>query len=74
VDVTTKHDLYAVLRQLAHSGKAIVLVSTELEELAQLCDRVIVLHRQAIAGDISRTPGQLISRHAILAAMFGQEE
>jgi ribose transport system ATP-binding protein len=43
VDVGTKPEIYALLRQAAHRGTAIVVCSTDSEELVELADRVIVL-------------------------------
>ncbi|MDB5563354.1 MAG: ATP-binding protein of ribose transporter [Hyphomicrobiales bacterium] len=48
IDVGTKEEIYALLRKLADSGAAIVLYSTEYDELVGLCDRVIVLYDGAI--------------------------
>ena len=44
IDVGAKQDVYAIIERLAHDGKGIVLVSSELPELLRCCDRVMVLH------------------------------
>jgi len=71
VDITTKADLYALLRELALAERAVVMVSTELEELVGLCDRIIVMHRFAVAADLRREGLAPIRREEVLAAMFG---
>ncbi len=43
VDVQAKAQIYALLRDLAESGKAVVFVSSEMDELNLVCDRVLVL-------------------------------
>ncbi len=43
VDVGAKATVYQVLGQLAARGKALVVVSSELRELMQLCDRILVM-------------------------------
>lgn len=43
VDVQAKAQIYALLRALAESGKAVVFVSSEMDELNLVCDRVVVL-------------------------------
>ncbi|CAH2396220.1 sugar ABC transporter ATP-binding protein [Mesorhizobium escarrei] len=43
VDVEAKSQIYALIRQLAAEGKSIVFVSSEIEELPKVCDRVLVL-------------------------------
>ncbi|MDT0234858.1 sugar ABC transporter ATP-binding protein [Curtobacterium sp. BRB10] len=43
VDVQAKAQIYDIMRQVADSGKAVVFVSSEAEELPLACDRVLVL-------------------------------
>ena len=69
IDVAAKADVYALVRELADRGVAIVLVASELEELVLLCDRVIVLSRGRVTDELARSE---LSRARILgAAMAG---
>ena len=43
VDVEAKAQIYAIIRQLAAEGRSIIFVSSEIEELPLVCDRVVVL-------------------------------
>ena len=43
VDVEAKSQIYAIIRKLAATGKSIIFVSSEIEELPKVCDRVLVL-------------------------------
>lgn len=43
VDVGAKAEIYELVEELVHSGKSIILVSSELPEIIGLCDRVIVM-------------------------------
>ncbi|MEP0518882.1 MAG: sugar ABC transporter ATP-binding protein [Hyphomicrobiales bacterium] len=43
VDVSAKEEIYRVIRELAESGKAIIIVSSELKEIEGLVDRALVL-------------------------------
>ena len=45
VDVASKAEILGLLDELAASGKAIVVVSSQLEELVSTCDRVHVMKR-----------------------------
>ena len=54
VDVGAKAEIYGLIRGLAERGAAILFASSELEEVLRLADRVIVLHRGRIAGELSR--------------------
>jgi ribose transport system ATP-binding protein len=50
VDVGAKAEIYAILRDLADQGMAILVVSSELPELMTLCDRILVMAQNAIQG------------------------
>jgi ribose transport system ATP-binding protein len=64
IDVKTKAQIYRLLTDLAGQGIAIVMQSTDYEELVHLCDRVAVFYRGRIARELSGdtlTPENLIS-------------
>lgn len=44
IDIQTKREIYALLRELAANGAAILLYTSELAEIPIVCDRVIVMH------------------------------
>ncbi len=67
VDVGTKHALYALFRELADGGSALVIASSELEELMAVCDRIVVLSDRRIAAEMDRPA---FSEEAILNAAF----
>lgn len=54
IDVGAKQEIYAQINDLAASGLAIVLVSSELPEVLGLADRVIVLHEGRVTGEFTR--------------------
>lgn len=51
IDVGAKREIYFLLRKLADEGAAIILVSSELEEILGLCDRIVVMHQGRITGE-----------------------
>jgi ribose transport system ATP-binding protein len=53
VDIGAKYEIYEILKSLAGEGKAILMISSELPELIGLCDRIIVIKRGTIAGELS---------------------
>jgi ABC-type sugar transport system ATPase subunit len=69
VDLGAKQDIYAVLRDFARAGGAVVLLSTELAELCLLCDRVAVFHEHAVFTMVAR---DALDAQTLIAAMFGQ--
>lgn len=69
VDVATRHVLYDVFRGLAAEGMALVILSSEIEEILLLCGRVLVFREQELAADLS---GAAMSTDSVIAAMFGR--
>jgi ribose transport system ATP-binding protein len=65
VDVGTKHEIFALITRLAGEGYAILLYSSDAEELAHLCHRVLVMRRGAIVAEL---PAARLSAEAIVAA------
>lgn len=52
VDVGAKAEIHGILRRLAESGAAILLASSEMEELLTLADRILVMHDGRISGQL----------------------
>jgi ribose transport system ATP-binding protein len=65
VDVGTKHDIYELVVQLAAEGKALLYYSSETEEIAQLCNRVLVMREGRIVAELD---GADTDAEAIVAA------
>ena len=56
VDIGTKRDLYALVREMAAAGTAILWWSTEYGELVELCDAVLAFDFDGIPTDLLRRP------------------
>ncbi len=54
VDVGAKREIYRVMSEFASHGGAVILVSSEIDEVLGMADRVIVMHDGRISGEISR--------------------
>lgn len=70
IDVGAKQEIYAQINQLAESGLAIVLVSSELPEVLGLSDRVIVLHEGRLMGEFTR---QEATPEAVMSCATGHQ-
>ncbi|MEQ1952023.1 ATP-binding cassette domain-containing protein [Mesorhizobium yinganensis] len=69
VDVATRHVLYDVFRGLAAEGMALVILSSEIEEILVLCHRVLVFREHEVTAEMS---GDAMTTDAVIAAMFGR--
>jgi D-xylose transport system ATP-binding protein len=75
IDVGAKREIYELINELTATGKAVVLVSSELPELLGMSDRILMLHEGRIGGEFTRaeaTPERLLAaamgQHAFAAA------
>jgi ribose transport system ATP-binding protein len=68
VDVATRRTLYRVFRDLAAQGMALVLLCSEIEEVIEVCDRVLVFREQSVSARLS---GAEKTSERVIAAMFG---
>ena len=53
VDVKAKSDIYAFIRELADRGIAVLFISSELEEIIGMCERVIVMREGRAVGELA---------------------
>jgi ABC-type sugar transport system ATPase subunit/ribose/xylose/arabinose/galactoside ABC-type transport system permease subunit len=70
VDIGAKRDIYALLRELAAEGMAIVMLSTEVDEHLELMDRVLVFRDGRPQAELRRDE---LSRSAIVREFFGTD-
>lgn len=54
IDVGAKAEVYQLMRLLAESGVAIIMISSDMEEVLHISDRVAVMHEGAITGVLAR--------------------
>ena len=54
IDVGAKAEIHHLIASLAAGGAGVVVVSSEIEEILAVSDRILILHRGAIAGELAR--------------------
>jgi len=69
VDVGAKNEIYRLMRELSDNGVGILMISSDMEEVIGVSDRVAVMHEGRIAGFLER--GEL-SEKAILSLAVGR--
>lgn len=63
VDIGARTEIYKVIRGLAQQGSAVIVISSDDDELPELCDRIIVMVAGRVAGELS---GEDIRKENIL--------
>jgi ribose transport system ATP-binding protein len=70
VDIGAKSEIYALLRDFAKAGGAVLVTSRETVELIGLCDRLAVIHGDTVVAEL---PAASATEHSILAAALTAE-
>jgi ribose transport system ATP-binding protein len=71
IDVGTKAEIFQLIGELARDGRAIVLISSYLPELLNLCDRILVMREGRVAGELDR---DRFSEERVVALATGARE
>jgi ribose transport system ATP-binding protein len=71
IDVNAKAELFELIGTLASEGRAIVMISSYLPELMNMCDRLVVMHEGCIAGELQRSE---FTEERIMALATGASE
>ncbi|UCE55701.1 MAG: sugar ABC transporter ATP-binding protein [Desulfobacterales bacterium] len=69
IDVGAKAEIYQLMRELANKGTSIIMISSELPEIIGMSDRILVMSRGQIAGQLSRNEA---SEERILTLAIGE--
>ncbi len=54
IDVGAKYEIYKLINELVENGKTVLMISSEMEELMGMSDRILVLAENRITGELSR--------------------
>ena len=68
IDAAARADVYAIIRQLKEAGVAVLMVSSDIEEVVELADRAITVFQGRINGEFSR---EEITQDVLTSASFG---
>lgn len=69
VDVGARHEIYLRLRKAADAGAAVLLISSDMEEVLGVSDRIAVMHEGRISGTLQRED---FSEHNVLQLAVGR--
>lgn len=68
IDAAARSDVYGIIRQLKDAGVAVLMVSSDIEEVVELADRAITVFQGRINGEFSR---EQITQDTLTSASFG---
>ena len=68
IDVGAKHEIYEIMRSLANAGVAVLMISSDMEEVIGVSDRIAVMQEGRISGFLDRSE---FSEHNVLQLAVG---
>ena len=68
IDIGAKSEIYALMRKLTEQGMSIIMISSEMAEVIQVSDRILVMHEGSISGELT---AEEVTRNNIMQAAFG---
>ena len=57
IDVGAKYEIYLLMNRLVEQGKAVIMISSELPEILGMSDRILVMHKGRVKGEITDVAG-----------------
>ncbi len=67
IDVGAKYEIYTIIRDLAESGKSVIVISSEMPELLGVTDRILVMNEGRLVGEL---PSEEASQEKIMAMII----
>jgi ribose transport system ATP-binding protein len=68
IDIGAKAEIYQIMQNLVNSGTSIIMVSSDLREILEMSDRIVVMNGGAVVGEISREEA---TQEKLMAMMLG---
>jgi ribose transport system ATP-binding protein len=69
IDVGAKSEIYGLIRALADAGVAVLMISSDMEEVIGVSDRILVMHEGRISGQLERDQ---FSEHQVMLLAVGK--
>lgn len=54
IDVGAKQEIYGIMNELIQAGKSIIMISSDMEELLGMSDRIVVFCEGRVTGELSK--------------------
>jgi ABC-type sugar transport system ATPase subunit len=70
VDVGSKYEIYTIINNMAKKGATVLFISSEMEELMGICDRIMVMSKGKIVAEIPKSD---YSQEKIISYALGGE-
>ncbi|NAS10621.1 sugar ABC transporter ATP-binding protein [Poritiphilus flavus] len=72
IDIGARHEIYTLTNNLVKAGSSILLISSDIEELIGLCDRILVMSEGRLTKEFQK--GSFDRSNILAAALHGQEK
>jgi ribose transport system ATP-binding protein len=68
IDIGTKEQIYKFIADLSAQGRSIIVVSSEMQELIGICDRIVVMRGGSLVGEVT---GEHMNENEIVVLATG---
>jgi D-xylose transport system permease protein len=68
VDIGARFEIYRLIRGIANEGHAVLMISSDLNEVTEKCDRILVMYKGRLNGEFEHGA----DRHSVMAAATGE--
>ena len=68
IDIGAKSEIYSLMRKMTEQGMSIIMISSEMTEVMQVSDRILVMHEGSISGELT---AEDVTKNNIMKAAFG---
>ncbi len=69
IDVGSKYEIYTIINELADAGKTIIMISSELQEIQGISDRIIVMHKGRLVGEFDNANKDVTAEQILRCAI-----
>lgn len=70
VDVGARSEIYNIIKEMSKNGTSFLIISSDIEELPSLCNRVVVMAEGYVSGELT---GSMITKEAILKLCYSKQ-
>lgn len=72
IDILAKEDVFGVIDEAAKQGKGIIFISSDIEEVLRVCDRILVICEGSVIDEFSNGPD--VTRKTVLDSILRHQE
>ena len=74
IDIKAKEEIYVLARELSYEGYGVIFISSDIDEVVKVADRILVMYNHQIVGEVKRESGTMNREKVLYLAANGTNE